>query len=187
MTQLLQVIRYVQICARVKYSHILATQYSTRWCCDHHPGSDFNLSSFFLGDFKLTTSKQGNLENLTVAKRKRQPQYHAKEDRGSIFNTLLAWQNEAHNPDPDSFLQPATWLIDNKGLDLLSKIHPSDIYSPQAIVDLLQETPEWADDFAQQVFNVIKQFDRDRVKNAIHAARLAKRAREHPATTLHEL
>ena len=185
MTALHQVIRYIQIHAWAKYSHIIAIQYSTQWCCDCHPGSDFDLLSFFLGN--LSMSKQGDLETSTAAKRKRQPQYRAKEDQASLFNTFLTWWNEAHNCDPDSYSQSATYLVDNKGLNLLSKIHPSDIYSPQTIMDLLQETPEWADEFAQQIFNVIKQFDRDCVKNAIYAARLAKRTREHPATTLHEL
>ena len=119
-------------------------------------------------------SKQGDLETSTAAKRKRQPQYRVKEDLASLFNMLLTWRNEARNGDPDSYSQSATYLVDNKGLNLLSKIHPSDIYSPQTIKDLLQETPEWADKFTQQIFNVIKQFDRDHVKNAIHAARLAK-------------
>ena len=34
MTPCPQVIRYVQICVWAKYSHILAIQYTTWWCCD---------------------------------------------------------------------------------------------------------------------------------------------------------
>ena len=137
---------------------------------------------FFLGEVFTQT----DLGIPTGTKRKH-TQYRAKEDRASLFNTLLTWRNEAHDHDPDSFSQLEAYFIDNNGLDLLSKIHPTDISGPQTIVDLLQETPQWAGEFAQQIFNVIKQFDRARVRNAIHNARLAKRAREYPATTLHEL
>ena len=188
MTPCPQVIRYVQICVWVKYSHILAIQYTTWWCYDCHPGSDFNLSSFFLGDSFMNQLEEDDLENATMAKHKCQPQYCVKEDQTSLFNTLLTWQNEALDLDLNSFAQPATWIIDNKGLNLLSKLHLSDIYGQKTIVDLLQETPEWANKFAQQIFNIIRQFDWNHIKNAIHNACLAKQAQEHPAAmTLHEL
>jgi len=119
------------------------------------------------------------MENPTATKRKR-TQHRAKEDCPNLFDVLLTWRNKIQNQD---FSRQATWIIDDKGLVTLSKIHPGDV-NTQTIVDILQETPEWQNEFMQPLLDTIKDFDRTRVKNAIHAARIAKRARELPSTTI---
>ena len=152
---------------------MLAQHCSTQWYCDRHPGSDFKLATFFLGEI-YTASAQLSEEALTATKRKR-TQHRAIEDRPGLLDTLVAWRNDVHTQDHYQSIRPLTRICGDDGLDLLSKTHPSQIRSVQDIVELLQETAAWGSRYGQQLFHVIHQFDRARVKRAFHAARLAKR------------
>ncbi|KAH0826952.1 hypothetical protein J3R83DRAFT_4610 [Lanmaoa asiatica] len=149
-----------------------AQHYSTRWCCDRHPGSDFKLATFFLGE--IYTSQLSSEAEAPAATKHKRVQYRAREDRPNLLDTLEAWRCEAHIQDPYRSVRPITWICDDDELDLLSKTHPSKIGSAQDIVDLLQETAEWGIEFGQQLFDVIDQFDRARGERAFDAACLAK-------------
>ena len=63
---------------------MLAEQHSTRWCCDCHSDSGFNLSTFFLGE--VFTQVDSGIPTET---KRKHTQYRAKEDRAGLFNTLL--------------------------------------------------------------------------------------------------
>ncbi|KAG8215553.1 hypothetical protein J3R82DRAFT_7388, partial [Butyriboletus roseoflavus] len=107
-------------------------------------------------------------EEIPTATKHKQTQYHAKEDHLGLFDTLLTWQNEAHAHNPNHFSQSTTEILDDKELNLLSKIHPSDIISAQNLTNSLQETSEWELDVRQQIFNTIRQFNHAQVKKAIN-------------------
>jgi len=107
------------------------------------------------------------MNTTSVTQAVKQIQYRAKEDRLGLFDTLVAWRYEVHTQNPLNVIWPATWILDDDGIDLLSKTHPSDIGSAQDIMVLLQETAEWTIEFGQQLFDVIKRFGRARVKTTL--------------------
>lgn len=137
---------------------LLALQYTTPWCCDRHEDSNFHLSYFFLGDpdhlhIIFQPAGPGRV------KRKRKS-LRTKADQQPLYEKLVAWRSEAHAHHEDQTVYPLTWICDDQGLELLSKTHPDGLQSTQDIVNLLDETEEWACEFAGQVLDVIQQFNR---------------------------
>ena len=104
-------------------------------------------------------------------------QLHAKEDRSGLLKRLLTWRDETELKDPFKSTRPATYICDDPGLELLSKIHPSNIRSAQDIIDLLHETSEWGMEFALDLYATIHCFDKARFQKALMNARPAKQPR----------
>lgn len=80
-------------------------------------------------------------------------------ERQKLLDILMAWREQAHADDPYRSVWPITRLIDNDGLELLSKTHPTGITSPSDLIVLLDETEEWGTEYGTKLFAIIKQFD----------------------------
>ena len=145
----------------------IANDFSVRWCCDRHGDSNFHLSTFFPG--RIYTGQLDD-EPKTSTKRKH-TQYRVKEDRAGLVNVLLTWRNNIHSMDRYRSVHPITWICDDNELQLLSKTHPSNIQNTKDVFNLLERmAPEWENDYAQQIIDVIKHFDRARFNKALNAA-----------------
>jgi len=104
---------------------------------------------------------------ITSVKRKRNV-YRSIDDRPALLQELTTWRKDAHAQDPYRMVRRVTWFCDDDRLKLLSKTHPSNIWSVQDIVDLLGETEEWGRECGSQVYAVITNFDKARVKKALN-------------------
>ena len=136
---------------------ILALQHSTPWCCDCHENSNFHLSYFFLGDpdhLRIIFQPAG-----PVGVKRKRKHLRTKADRQPLHEKLVAWRSEAHACHENQLVYPLTWICDDQGLELLSKTHPDDLQSTQNIIELLDETEEWGCEFAEQVLDIIQQFN----------------------------
>jgi hypothetical protein len=69
-------------------------QFDTQWCCDNHPGTNFELSSFFLGD--MGNNPNNPADEMTSKKRKR-VEYRALEDRPSLLQDLQSWRKDTYD------------------------------------------------------------------------------------------
>ncbi|KAF8124050.1 P-loop containing nucleoside triphosphate hydrolase protein [Boletus edulis] len=156
-----------------------ALSYSARWCCDRHNNS-FNLQSFFHGE--VHTSDAEVSAAGTTMKRKR-TQLRAMAERQSLLDTLVSWRERAHAEDPYRGVWPAARLLNNNGLELLSKTHPNDITSPSDLVALLQESDEWGSEYSTEIFAIIKQFDQAKRPQTSQPGSYEMRAVKRPKQT----
>jgi hypothetical protein len=53
--------------------------FDTQWCCDNHLGTNFQLSSFFLGNMG-NNSDEPDREITTVSRKRKRAEYRALED-----------------------------------------------------------------------------------------------------------
>lgn len=105
-------------------------------------------------------------DEISSTKRKRN-MYRSINDRPALLQELTTWRKEAHAQDPYRAVRRVTWFCDDDGLQLLCKTHPSNLWSAQDIIDLLGETEEWGQECGSQIYTVIANFDKARVKRAL--------------------
>lgn len=77
-------------------------------------------------------------------------------EQDALLKHLTDWRERAHGENP---FFPCSWLIDDAGLELISKTHPSKLRSVQDLVGLLGETDDWAGEHGTKLFEVIAQFE----------------------------
>ncbi|KAF8452791.1 P-loop containing nucleoside triphosphate hydrolase protein [Boletus edulis BED1] len=154
-----------QTCLRKFFAEYLddrsleALSYTALWCCDRHGHNDFKLQTFVHGE-PYTGNSQVPAPG-TTAKRKRN-QLRVAAERQQLLDTLKAWRKRTHDNDPYRGVWPIEQLIDNNGLELLTKTHPTVIMSPSDLTTLLQESEAWEGNYGTEIFAIIQQFDQDR-------------------------
>ena len=134
--------------------HSTALEFSVAWCCDHHSGNNFNLSSFFLGSF--FTDDEHAAPPLKRKRKSTKGQNRPTINRKPLQRHLRAWRSKAHLLDPLRAIQPHSFICDDKSIVKLSTLRSNKATCVLDIVRALEETEEWG----AQVFDVIQAFDK---------------------------
>ncbi|KAK7034169.1 P-loop containing nucleoside triphosphate hydrolase protein [Favolaschia claudopus] len=171
----LAVVLYVRssTCLREMFARYLndrsrdALKITTDWCCDqpHDTEIQFDKRSFFPGRF-IYEEKDGKIYagdvdepdriHLNPPKAKK-PKGKGKKnrkvaDRVPLQDQLNDWLSSAHTTDPLRAVRPPTFILDAKSIKSLSTVHPDRMRSPDDVTSTLDETPEWAEEWASKVF-----------------------------------
>ncbi|KAH9036082.1 hypothetical protein EDB84DRAFT_1658887 [Lactarius hengduanensis] len=176
---MIKIVQREQECLRQLYAAYLrdtafdALHYTTKWCCNRHPGSGFQWRHFFKGQL-LYQDPEGSMyygdvddperkEILRPSRKKRKggTKSRATTERKPLITRLLAWRASVHSNDPLESAWPPSFIIDNRGIKLLAKLHPSNLTHSEQIVTALDETQEWQDQWSRQIFEVIQAYDRE--------------------------
>ncbi|KAH0831172.1 hypothetical protein J3R83DRAFT_13749 [Lanmaoa asiatica] len=99
---------------------------------------------------------------------------NSPEDRLELLEQLTEWRNEVHQQD---LFYPITWIIDDDGLELVSKTHPTKLQSFEDLIKLLAETEDWAKHFGVKMFDIISQFKPSQSSESSTCERPAKRGK----------
>lgn len=85
----------------------------------------------------------------------------ATEERRLLINRLFAWLAAAHLNDPLASVQPPMFIIDNKDIKVVARLHPSNVTSSEQLVTVLEQTCEWQDNWSHQILEVIQKYDNE--------------------------
>ena len=152
--------------------------YTTRWCCDRHVDTGFHIRKFFKGQFLYQdpvsldvyygdTHEEDRKKVVAPpkAKRKRVGRYRPTADREALLGRLFSWRLEASNNDPIAFARPPSFIIDDKDIQTLVKMHPKDITRADELVVKLKETQEWKDEWSMKIFQVVHAYDQELIQH----------------------
>ncbi|KAJ7626970.1 P-loop containing nucleoside triphosphate hydrolase protein [Roridomyces roridus] len=152
---------------------------ASTWCCDRHhptdPSLDYDKSAFFPGKFLYLSDDgavwAGDEEDAERAmldppkgekrKRRRGPTNRPVDDRVELHHLLKTYLEKAHASDPLRAVRTRTSILSDTALVTLATAHPTRIRSIGDIVNMLEETTEWEEEWGSQVFNVISEYDVD--------------------------
>ncbi|KAH9011631.1 II DNA helicase [Lactarius pseudohatsudake] len=179
---MIKIIQREQECLRQLFADYLndtsldALHFTTGWCCNRHPGSNFQWQHFFKGRLlyqdpessKLYYGDVGDPDREEILpprrkKRKGSMKIRAANERKPLISRLLAWRAGAHSKDPLAPVRPPYFIIDDPEIKLLARLHSSNVARPEQVVAALNETQEWQDEWSHQVFEVIQSYDRELV------------------------
>ncbi|KAH9022119.1 hypothetical protein EDB85DRAFT_1895384 [Lactarius pseudohatsudake] len=167
----------------------LALHFTTGWCCNQHPRSNFQWQHFFKGRLlyqdpessKLYYGDVGDPDQEEILppqrkKRKGSMKICAANEHKPLISRLLAWRAGAHSKDPLAPIRPPYFIIDDPEIQLLARLHLSNVVHPEQIVAVFCSTQEWQDEWSHQVFEVIQSYNRklvDHCKDEVahHTAR----------------
>ncbi|KAK7002510.1 P-loop containing nucleoside triphosphate hydrolase protein [Favolaschia claudopus] len=156
-----------------------ALKITTDWCCDqpHDTEIQFDKRTFFPGRF-IYEEKDGKIYagdvdepdriHLNPPKAKK-PKGKGKKnrkvaDRVPLQDQLNDWLSSAHTTDPLRAVRPPTFILDAKSIKSLSTVHPDRMRSSDDVTSTLDETPEWAEEWASRVFYAISKYDDELVQ-----------------------
>ena len=94
-------------------------------------------------------------------KRKKGVKVRAVNERKVLASRLLAWRDDTHFNDPLASVYPPSFIMDNRGVKILARLHPSIVTGPEQVAAALGETHEWEDEYSHQVFKIIQVYDRE--------------------------
>ncbi|KAK6981275.1 hypothetical protein R3P38DRAFT_2808358 [Favolaschia claudopus] len=147
----LAVILYVrsQLCLREIFVRYLgdktreALKISTEWCCDreHETYLQLDIPGKFIYEDPDHKIYAGDVD---------------EPDRVHL-NTPKPKKSKAK-------VRPATFILDPKGIKLLSTVYPYRMRSHNDVVTVLNETCEWAEEWAAGVFHIISIYDDELVR-----------------------
>ncbi|KAF8266826.1 P-loop containing nucleoside triphosphate hydrolase protein [Lactarius quietus] len=101
-------------------------------------------------------------EEIIPPTRKRQKggvKVRATDERKMLISRLLAWRAATHLNDPLASVRPPTFIIDNRDIKIVARLHPSSITSSEQLVTVLGQTREWQNNWAHQILKVINKYD----------------------------
>ena len=125
----------------------LALHFKTPFCCDRRHDDDFSLEAELPG-FLYT----GAID-ITPVQIKAQERYRPTWERPALDELLIAWvENEVRQ---DRLLRPAYHILSLAQRDTLQRTIYSSITSPSAIAQILDETPEWEEEWAAKIYKII--------------------------------
>lgn len=151
-----------------------AFHFTAGWCCNRHPGTDFQWHHFFKGRLLYQDPESSalyygdvdDLERLEILpplrnKRKGGTKVRRAKERKELSARLRAWLSQAHSNDPLASIRPASYILDDRDIKTLSRLHSSNVTDPEQVVAALGETHEWEDEWSYQIFETIQLYDRE--------------------------
>ena len=160
-------------CALILYE-TAAFHFTAKWCCNRHPGTNFRWSHFFQGQLLYQDPENSTLyygdvhdpdwEEIVLPlrnKRKGAAKARAAKERKLLIDKLRDWRAGAHARDPLAFVRHPSLIIDDGGIKLLARLHPSNVTQSEQVVSALGQTQEWRDEWSSQVFDVIRSYDHE--------------------------
>ncbi|KAF8272466.1 hypothetical protein EI94DRAFT_1796088 [Lactarius quietus] len=115
------------------------------------PISTGTISSGVVSSTKILKLRNYIMALLTILIGKRSSRRRRRSGRHS---SVLA-------KDPLASVLPAYFILDDMGIKTLARLHPSNITHPGQVVDVLNETQEWQDEWAVPLFQVIQDYDHE--------------------------
>jgi hypothetical protein len=115
------------------------------------------VNSFFLAPTLPDTPAPTHIEKLPT-KRKT---YRATALHDTLGKQLFDWRKQVHSDDPVYRSFPISYLLSDTGLDALAKAKPTTVTTKESIISILEESPEWGDDFAEEVLCIIQAYDEE--------------------------
>jgi ribonuclease D len=97
----------------------------------------------------------------TRKRRKGGVKVRTTDERKQLINKLLAWRTAVHLNDPLASVRPPTFIIDNKDIKVLARLHPSSVTDSEQLVTVLGQTREWQNNWSNQILEVIQLHDRE--------------------------
>ncbi|KAF8256917.1 P-loop containing nucleoside triphosphate hydrolase protein [Lactarius quietus] len=177
---MIKVVQLEQKCLRQMFAAYLndvacdALDFTAGWCCNRHPGTNFQLRNYFKGRLLYQDPEDSRLyygdeddperEEIILPTRKRQKggvKVRATDERKMLISRLLAWRAATHLNDPLASVRPPTFIIDNRDIKIVARLHPSSITSSEQLVTVLGQTREWQNNWAHQILKVINKYDRE--------------------------
>ncbi|KAI9436004.1 hypothetical protein H4582DRAFT_2079138 [Lactarius indigo] len=151
-----------------------ALHFTTKWCCDRHPGSEFRLCTFFKGRLLYQDQDTSGLyygdvnesdrEEILPPLQKKQKagvKVRATNERAPLADRLIAWRIQVHESDPLASVRLPTFILNDFSIKKLSRLHPAEVTCPEKIVSVLNETQEWQANWSGQVYEVIRAYDQE--------------------------
>jgi hypothetical protein len=153
-----------------------ALHFTTPWCCTSSRHSEpISFNQFFKGRFLYQDERTGDLyygmpndpsDRIMIVppqkeKRKARDKRRTSDERKSLVSRLVAWRYNAHAMDPLAAVRPPSFIIDDVGIKLLTKLHPQDISNYRQIRVVLDQSMEWEEEWSKKIFDIIQQFDAD--------------------------
>ncbi len=148
--------------------------FTARWCCDRHPGSQFDWHHFFAGCLLYQDPKTSNLyygsaddpnqEEILLPLRKKWKvgvKVRATNQHKPLISRLLTWHAGMHSKDPLASVRPPLFILNDKAIKVLTRLHPSSVTQSEQVVDVLGKTQEWQDQWSILVFEVIWVYDQE--------------------------
>lgn len=152
----------------------LAHHFTAKWCCNRHPGSGFDWNHFFCGRLLYEDPETSQLgysapddpdrEEIVLPirkKRKAGMKTRVMNQRQPLISRLLAWRTTVHSNDSLASVRPAYFILDDRSIKTLARLHPLNIMHPGQITESLNETQEWQDLWGRSLFRVIQAYDRE--------------------------
>ena len=121
----------------------------------------------------LIVKKFSHLQRRSVVQRKRS----GLQKNEVLKLRLLSWCNETHKHDPLAAVRPPTFILDDKGIKTLAKIHPTEIRNSAQVVHALHETAEWDQEWSKDIIAIIQAYDNE-LKGARKAASTQQKAQQ---------
>ncbi|KAH9014989.1 II DNA helicase [Lactarius pseudohatsudake] len=177
---MIKVIQQNEECLRRLFATYLNDQapdalyFTTKWCCDRHPGSDFRLCTFFKGRLLYQDPDTSGLyyggidesdreEILPPLRKKRKAgvKVRATNEQAPLTDRLIAWRLRVYDSDPLASVRPPTFILNDSSIKKLSRLHPAEVTGPEKIVSVLGETQEWQANWSGQVYATIRAYDQE--------------------------
>lgn len=99
------------------------------------------------------------------------------KERAALKLRLLSWRAETHKRDPLAAVRPPTFILDDIGIKNLAKVYPTEIRNPTQLVQVLDETEEWDQEWSKEIIAIIQAYDNE-LKGARKAAMAQQKARQ---------
>lgn len=96
--------------------------------------------------------------DVAPAKRSRN-KYRSVAARSLLEEKLQIWRLEAHSTDPLRLIRPPYLILSDANLLCIAKALPELLSCPADIVSLLEESEEWAVEWAEKIYQVVRVFD----------------------------
>ena len=127
--------------------------FTTPYCCQCHEG-------FVLQDFLPGPLFTGNIQPCPL-KRKVAERGRPMDNRALLDQRLINWLEQVHESDPLRSVRPPHIILSPLHRQLLVRKPPKYIKSATDITNILEQTNEWAEEWQEKVYHVIRQFDHD--------------------------
>lgn len=143
---------------------VSALDYDGPFCCDQHANQAFNLDHWLPGQ-TLPSLAQSRLEMLMDVDQRAAPPKKARKryrpivQRLPLEQLLKVWRETVLSNKLGIKGWPSDWILADQHIIKLAREEKSTLKSAGDIVSLLEESREWADNFAEQVYQVIESFN----------------------------
>ena len=131
-----------------------ALRYTTPFCCDRHHNR-FILQNFLPG--QLYTNE--NMITSAAKEARKYPSYSPTAQRPALDDILIKWLKMQHAIDSLGVFWAEYDILSFDQRDQLCRTHFKYIKSPANIVRIVDETEEWAEEWAEMIYNLIHDYE----------------------------
>ncbi|KAF8811263.1 P-loop containing nucleoside triphosphate hydrolase protein [Phlegmacium glaucopus] len=175
---MIKIIQLDEVCLRLLFAVYLKDQ-SFEGLSISSPGQQsLSLPKLYYGD-----DDEPDREEILPERKKRKAgiKVCATALRQPLISRITAWRFNTYTRDDLRSVRPPSFIIDDKGIKKLARLHPSNITSPAQVTAALNETPEWDIEWLKLIHKIIRAYDEElatlRKETAVAKKSQQKRAR----------